>query len=748
MADSYNLFDDDLIFGNSETVEQPEESHKDLLTEQRELTDRLDEASKLYYQGKQSEFSDTEFDLQLHRLEDMEKQTGTIFPNSPTQRVGSDIQDGFDKVKHPIPMLTIDNVYKSEQLNKWLEKTIAEHPEVNGFEVSTKFDGVSLELHYHKGVLVSASTRGDKLIGDDVTVNAKTIRDIPLTLHNHYNIESRYSECQDVYQIEMKEPLDIYVRGEVMMRRSVLNELNQELAARGEKLFANCRNACSGSLKAYDSSVTAKRKLIFRPWDVLFFDANGKRGWMKCAKQAWFRANDFNCEEFAEILSLHGFAKDDFDVDWIISVVDEYKQKLDNSHPDFDYDGVVIKIEDDGLREQIGTHDHKSVDWAIARKWNEEREAITLLESVTWQVGRQGAVTPVGNIRPVPVDGVTASNVTLHNPLFVLNNGLMQNGPIKITRSGGVIPYCLGTPLEDEYRRWVEQSGIKDFKMIEGIETPTHCPVCGAELVLSDDFKSLQCPNKNCPAQVNGRIENWCSKDVMNIQDIGPEVIADMVEKNVICEPLDLYDLEKNYTPEELADCLGAGYGEKSIKKYYKNIRLSKTQPLERIISGLSIDGIGKQNARNLVKAFKSFENLMNASEEELKDIDGIGDVLAANIRQFMTEDGQYWLDKMTEIGLQLTAAGADEQPGPNGIGPVLEGLKIVFSGASKYFPGDSAEDFLESFGAKCGHSVSKKTNYLVIGESPGPKKLQTAKELGIEILHEDEFYKKFSLKV
>lgn len=724
MADSYNLFDDDLIFGNSETVKQPEESHKDLLTEQRELTDRLDEASKLYYQGKQSEFSDTEFDLQLHRLEDMEKQTGTIFPNSPTQRVGSDIQDSFDKVKHPIPMLTIDNTYNQNELEAWLNKQKA-----LTYEISTKFDGVSLEIHYKDGVMVSASTRGDKNIGDDVTANAKTIKTIPLTLNGN-----KAFYCGK----------DIYVRGEVLMPRSVFTAINQELAASGKKLMANCRNACSGTIKQLDSRITAARRLTFRPWDIIVTE-NGRvhPEYANCDLRTFdlgivFEYLGFFIEEYARPVYVN---KED-----VLETVAEYKKHLDESNPDFDYDGVVIKVL--SQEERMKTVDHRAIEWGIARKWNEERETITLLESVTWQVGRQGAVTPVGNVRPVPVDGVTVSNLTLNNPLFILNNGLMLNGPIKITRSGGVIPYCLGTPLEDEYRRWVEQSGIKDFKMIEVIETPTHCPVCGAELVLSDDFKSLQCPNKNCPAQVNGRIENWCSKDVMNIQDIGPEVIADMVEKNVICEPLDLYDLEKNYTPEELADCLGAGYGEKSIKKYYKNIRLSKTQPLERIISGLSIDGIGKQNARNLVKVFKSFENLMNASEEELKDIDGIGDVLAANIRQFMTEDGQYWLDKMTEIGLQLTATGTDEQPSTNGIGPVLEGLKIVFSGASKYFPGDSAEYFLESFGAKCGHSVSKKTNYLVIGESPGPKKLQTAKELGIEILHEDEFYKKFSLKV
>ena len=724
MTDSYNLFDDDLIFGNSETAEQPKESYKDLLTEQRELTDRLDEASKLYYQGKQSEFSDTEFDLQLHRLEDMEKQTGTIFPNSPTQRVGSDIQDGFDKVKHPIPMLTIDNTYNQNELETWLNKQKA-----LTYEISTKFDGVSLEIHYKDGVMVSASTRGDKNIGDDVTANAKTIKTIPLTLNGN----------KAFYRGK-----DIYVRGEVLMSRSVFAAINQELAASGKKLMANCRNACSGTIKQLDSRITAARRLTFRPWDIIVTE-NGRvhPEYANCDLRTFdlgivFEYLGFFIEEYARPMYVN---KED-----VLETVAEYKKHLDESNPDFDYDGVVIKVL--SQEERMKTVDHRAIEWGIARKWNEERETITLLESVTWQVGRQGAVTPVGNVHPVPVDGVTVSNLTLNNPLFILNNGLMLNGPIKITRSGGVIPYCLGTPLEDEFRRWVEQSGIKDFKMIEVIETPTHCPVCGAELVLSDDFKSLQCPNKNCPAQVNGRIENWCSKDVMNIQDIGPEVIADMVEKNVICEPLDLYDLEKNYTPEELADCLGAGYGVKSIKKYYKNIRLSKTQPLERIISGLSIDGIGKQNGRNLVKTFKSFENLMNASEEELKDIDGIGDVLAANIRRFMTKDGQYWLDKMTEIGLQLTATGADEQPSTNGIGPVLEGLKIVFSGASKYFPGDSAEDFLESFGAKCGHSVSKKTNYLVIGESPGPKKLQTAKELGIEILHEDEFYKKFSLKV
>ena len=716
--DSYNLFDDD-----NQTVEEPNAaSYENPLDEQRALTDRLDEASKLYYQGKQSEFSDIEFDLQLHRLEEMEKQSGTIFPNSPTQRVGSDIQDGFDKVKHPIPMLTIDNTYKQDDLNAWLNKQSA-----LTYEISTKFDGVSLEIHYKDGIMLTASTRGDKNIGDDVTANAKTIKTIPLSLNGNKSF------------LQGK---DIYVRGEVLMPRSVFNEINEELAASGKKLMANCRNACSGTIKQLDSRITAARKLTFRPWDIIVaVDGQVHPEYANC---------DLCTFDLGIVFDYLGFYMEDFahpvyaNKEDVLSAVEEYKKNLDDSHPDFDYDGVVIKVL--SQEERMKTVDHRAIEWGIARKWNEEREAITILESVTWQVGRQGAVTPVANFKPIPLDGVTVTNATLHNVGFIEKRNLTINDAVKITRSGGVIPYVLCTvPIED----YVKKNGSLPDGLSEHkeIEIPELCPVCGEELVF--DGEILKCPNASCPAQINGRIENWCSKDVMNIQDIGPEVIADMVEKNVICEPLDLYELEKNYTPSELADILGAGYGEKSIKKYYKNIRMSKSQPLDRIISGLSIEGIGKQNSRNLVKAFKSFENLMNASVNDLKEIDGIGDVLAANIHQFMIEDGQYWFDKMTEIGLQLETT-EEEKPNvdTNGVGPVLEGLKIVFSGSSKYFPGDSSEDFLESFGAKCGHSVSKKTNYLVIGENPGPKKLQTAKDYGIEIVPEDDFYKKFGLNV
>ena len=679
----------------------------------KQLTDRLDVASRLYYIGQTSEFSDTKFDIKFKELQLLEKETGTVYQNSPTQRVGSDVQTEFKKLEHPEPMLTIENTYNGAELQKWLDDNPSDL-----YEISTKFDGVSLELHYQNGTLTSASTRGDKNVGDDVTANAKTIKTIPLSIGG----------CDDS---------DVYVRGEVLMLRSVFDTINEELESLGMKTMKNCRNAASGSIKQLDSRIAASRQLTFRPWDILVYK-DGQfvetfSGYTDLSKT--FNKLNFYIEDFAKPIYVTG--------DKLIEAVDNYKKTLNESHPDFDYDGVVIKVASVFERRKIGTKDHRAIEWGIARKWNEERAGLTVIENVTWQVGRTGTVTPVANFRPFPLDGVTVNNATLHNLDFIEKNNLAIGLYVKVVRSGGVIPDVTGNATAEE----MKAAGVSydDDAKAMCIEYPKVCPVCGTELIREGDF--LKCPNDKCKGRLLESIEYWCSKKVMDIDGIGPEFIRDLIEKQLVTCPIDLYLLERNYTVKELIEILGAGYGQTSIKKKLKSIKESLKQPAYRVLAGTGIPGIGPRMAKILLSEFGSISGIFAKSEEELKDVAGIGEVLANNIASYALHTGWSFLTDCQELGLN-TVAEDDRSSGAEKKEQLLAGLKIVFSGSSKYFPGDTVEEFLESYGAKCGHSINSKTDYLVTGAKPGPKKVKTCEEMNIPMMEEDDFYQKFGLDV
>ena len=691
---------------------------------QLELTNLLDRASKAYYIDNSPIMTDVEFDMKFKELQKMEKESKIIFSNSPTQRVGLDIQPEFKKVRHIEPMLTIENTYDDDGLKEWLDSMIEKYGDTI-FEISTKYDGVSLELTYKNGILVSASTRGDKIIGDDVTLNAKTIKSIPLTLP-YMDEDGLLADCT------------VCVRGEVMMQRSVLEALNEQLISEGKEPKANCRNAASGSLKQLNPNITAQRNLIFRPWDILVYNPDGSLRPNKQLMTETFTDLGFASDNYAHIQIIDTKYED------LLTVVQNYKKRLDANNPDFDYDGVVIKVADQTLRQKIGTEDHRAIRWGIARKWNEDRIGLTILNSVTWQVGRTGNITPVANFKPTYLDGVQVSNATLHNVAFIRKNNLKINAPVKITRSGGVIPYVLGTVSVDEYLLATGMSKVIDIseKNYRDVEIPEVCPVCGHHLEFEGDI--LKCNNLYCEAQNQRRIENWCSKDVMNLDGIGPRIIEDMLDKGIIACELDLYLVGQNYTAKQIADALGEGYGLTSAKNILSSINESRKRPFECVISGMSIDGIGKQNAKLLAKHFKTMEALKDASLEELKSLDGIGDVLAQNIYDFMQKNGDEWLFLMRDFGLNTEYKEEESAFGPQE--KVLAGLHIVFSGKSAYFPGDAVEEYLESLGAKCGHTVNKKVNYLVVGEKPGPAKVSKAKEIGVEMLGEIEFYEKFGL--
>ena len=665
------------------------------------LTYMLDEASKKYYRGEDSGISDEDFDMYMHELMELEEKNGQVFPNSPTKRVGSDIQDGFKKGKHPSPMLTINNTYNDDGLQEWVDKTHKMLLEWNPsrsetYLIGTKFDGVSLELHYHDCHLVQALTRGDKMVGDDVTENAKTILDIPIDL-----------VCSNG---------DIYVRGEVMLPKSRLDAINKEREANGEEKFSNARNACTGSLKQLDPKITKQRGLIFRAWDLLGYEA----GVDTMEDKLYILQNlGFNIGEVGPMVCTFND---------VVSETTKMRELLLESGVDYDYDGIVVKINETDIQENIGTKDTRAIEWGIARKWN-DKVVETVLLDVDWQVGRTGVLTPVARLEPVECGGVTVTNATLHNLGFIRKNDIMKYDWLKIVRSGDVIPYIEGVDLD------LREGGVRYH-----VESPVKCPICGGNLEYEGEL--IKCTNVDCSAQITGKILQFCSKDCMDIKTIGEKVVEDLVATTLVKNYWDLYRL-KEYMIGSLVNILGQGYGELSVNKMINAIEQSKKRPFENVLAALSIPGVGKVTGRLLANHFKTIDCLANATVIELLSIDGIGAVMVKDIYDWFHSDfGQYSVKFLKENGFNISVEESiDEIP----YRP-LDDLKICFTGKSERFSGDEVEDFLESLGAKCGHSVSGALNYLIIGLKPGGSKVKKAEDLGVEIISEKEFYEKFGI--
>lgn len=673
---------------------------------QKELTDKLDLASRQYYNGLTSEFSDTEFDIKLKELQEMEKESGFIFPNSPTIRVGSDLQKEFKKGEHPKPMFTIENVYDDDGLIKWVED-IKEKYGVNKFNVSIKYDGVSCELWYKNGVFEKALTRGDKLIGDDITENVKTIKNIPMVLPNApYGI--------------------VYIRGEILLPKSRLDMINSERINNGEQPFSNTRNACSGSIKQLDPKVTAKRGLIFKAWDCFGEYINAETMWRK----TWFLIENGFYYESVKLEDNSVFCTTPFTIIYtnreeFINTINSTKKYLNEANLDYDFDGIVIKVNDIDIQDKIGTKDTRAIEWGIARKWNEELEVETTLLDIDWQVGRTGVLTPVGRLDPVECNGVVISNVTLHNWDFIGSMGILIGDKLRITRSGGVIPYVIG-------RRSGEYGEIPS--------EPKKCPICGHEVY--QDGALIKCSNRNCNAKVIGRIIQFCSKECMDIRNIGEAVIESLVLNGLISNVADLYTLKDRYSVSELINIMGKGYGDKSITKMLESIEDSKNKSFENVLAGLSIPNVGKVVARQLASEFKTIYNLMNCTYDSLIAIDGIGEIMADEILVWFNMKENIDLCKNL-MGYSLKMISSVEHKINDGC---LNNLTVCFTGSSNKFKGDDIEKFLEENGAKCVHSVSKKLNYLIIGEKPGSSKVKKAEESGVEIISENEFYKKYNL--
>lgn len=670
---------------------------------QKDLTERLRKASELYYsKAQESEFNDTEFDLKMHELEQLEKETGIILPNSPTQFVGSDIQKGFGKGQHPTPMLTIDNTYSEDELQEWADK-MHEKYGVETFDAEIKYDGVSLELHYENGIFKRALTRGDKIIGDDVTANIKGVKDIPFTLTPADSTSLRG---------------DFYVRGEVLMPKSKLAELNQSQIAIGDKAFSNTRNACAGSLKQLDPKVTASRGLIFRAWDCF----GGGMNFIDMGMKHYILLRlGFKYEVEPTPIKYHpnNFSKE----------VSDFKATVDSNNLDYDYDGIVVKFNLIDDQEKIGTQDTKAIGWGIARKWNENYEARTTLKDVEWQVGKTGVLTPVGILEPVECAGVIVTNVTLNNWEYIQKFNLYNGDYVTITRSGGVIPQLIG-------------AAHNIANEPQPVKLPERCPECGGELEF--DGKLLKCTNDKCPAKEIGKILYFCSKEGCNIMSVGESVVQDLFEKRIVRDISDIIGFAEHpdWFIDYATNLLEVGYGEKKIKKIADEFVKAKDTPFEKLLAALSIPGVAKVTARNIANHFGHMDNFMRATREELAAIDGIGDVMSKDIYEWT--HGWYGATLLQSL---ITGRWHCSVETPTDTGDkALSELTVCFTGKSERFSGDEVENFLEINGAKCTHSVSKKVDYLIIGEKPGGSKVTKAQELGVEIIEEDLFYKKFNL--
>ena len=674
---------------------------------------RISELSKIienhnynYYILTQPTISDYDFDMLLNELIDLEKQfPDLVLPYSPTQRVGGDLTKEFKTVKHRYPMLSLSNSYNIEEVKEFIsriKKTIEEDVE---FVCELKFDGVSISLTYESGLFVKAVTRGDGTQGDDVTTNIKTIRSIPLRLKGNY---------PDFFEM----------RGEVIMPHSSFNSINAEREDLGLQPFANPRNAAAGTIKLQDSKEVAKRKLdqycyfMMMDDDKMIFNTHYES--LAAAKQ-W----GFNVSNFMAI------CKSVEDIEDFINYWDEKRKELP-----FDIDGIVIKVNDFKQREILG-FTAKSPRWAIAYKFKAE-EAHTKLLSVDFQVGRHGTITPVANLEPVQLAGTIVKRATLHNADFIEQLDLHHEDIVSVEKGGEIIPKITAVDLK---------SRKEDSKKITFIE---HCPECGTKLVKAEGETAWYCPNTlGCPPQIKGRIEHFISRKAMNIESLGEGKVEVLFDNNLIKDYSDLYNLtydkiyglEKIIIVEDETNLLQenvrkVSFKEKTANNIIEAIEKSKSVPFARVLFALGIKYVGETTAKLIAKAMGSIDNIINASLEELTDIEEVGGKIALSIKDFFADERNIdIINKLKEAGLQF-----EQEKKEVSENQVLSGMSIVVSGVFSTMSRDEIKQLIEDLGGKNVSSISKKTSFVVAGDKMGPEKRKKAESLGIEIKTEDEF--------
>ena len=639
-----------------------------------------------YYVLNQPTISDYDFDQLMHELQDLESRHPEMAdPNSPTQRVGSDIQSEFRQVAHKYPMLSLANTYSEQDVRDWYDsvtKGLAGEP----FEVccEMKYDGLSISLTYVDGRLTQAVTRGDGVQGDDVTANVRTIRAIPLVLPG-----TGY-------------PSEFEIRGEILMPWASFERLNAEREAAEEPLFANPRNAASGTLKSLDSRVVAQRQLDAYLYYLLGEElpAEGHFENLEAARQWGFKIS----EGMKKVKS----------VDEVLDFINYWDTERKNLP--VATDGIVLKV--NSLRQQRALgFTAKSPRWAIAYKFKAERACTELLE-VTYQVGRTGAVTPVANMAPVQLAGTTVRRATLNNEDFIRSFDLHIGDHVYVEKGGEIIPKIVGVDID---QRPIIAQQVQFIK---------RCPECGTPLVRYEGEAAWYCPNDaGCPPQIKGRIEHFIARKAMNIDSLGPETVDEYYRRGLIHNVADLYDID-------VQQINGDGSRTKSAQRIVNGIQKSKEVPFERVVFALGIRFVGETSARLLARHFKSMDALMAAGLEELQEVEGIGEVMAKSIiSYFHNEQNREIVERLRGYGLQFSLSTINSP-----LSTKLEGLSIVISGVFQHHSRDEYKLMIEQNGGKNVGSISGKTSFILAGDNMGPSKLQKAEKLGIRIVNEEEF--------
>lgn len=652
-----------------------------------QLRKELHEHNYNYYVLNQPTISDQDFDFLMHELQELEARHPEMSdPNSPTQRVGSDVNENFRQVAHKYPMLSLANTYSEQDVADFYN-SVKKGLGGEDFEIccEMKYDGLSISLTYVDGRLVQGVTRGDGVHGDDVTANVKTIRSIPLVLKNG------------------DWPREFEIRGEILMPWKVFERLNAEREAAEEPLFANPRNAASGTLKSLNPAVVAERHLDAYLYYLLGEDISGDGHYenLEKARRWGFKISE-GMRKVKTLQEIYDFIKY-----W-----DTERKNLPVAT-----DGIVLKV--NSLRQQRALgYTAKSPRWAIAYKFKAEREC-TRLNEVTYQVGRTGQVTPVANMEPVQLAGTTVRRATLNNEDFIRSLDLHEGDYVYVEKGGEIIPKIVGV---DTSRRNASALPVRFI---------THCPECGAELVRYEGEAAYYCPNDaGCPPQIKGRIEHFISRRAMNIDSLGPETIDDYYQRGLIHNVADLYDIK-----EEQIN--GDGTRRKSAQKIIDGITASKHVPFERVVFALGIRFVGETSARLLARRFKNIDSLAGASLQELTDVDGIGEVIAESvITYFHNPANMDIVSRLRAYGLQMSLT--EEQIKSSST--KLVGKSIVISGVFKMHSRDEYKRIIEENGGKNVGSISGKTSFILAGDNMGPAKLQKADKLGIPVVDEKTF--------
>lgn len=660
------------------------------MNELQQITDLRNELHKhnyKYYVLNAPDISDEQFDLLMHTLEALEAKHPECFdPNSPTQRVGSDVNSEFSQVEHRYPMLSLANTYNEQEVADFYN-SIKKLLNGEAFEIccELKYDGLSISLLYENGKLIRAITRGDGVRGDDVTANVKTIKSIPLVLQG--------DDYPDVFEM----------RGEILMPWKVFEKLNKERELAEEPLFANPRNAASGTLKSLKSSLVSKRSLDAYLYYMLGEELPSATHYenLEKAKTWGFKIGE-GIKKVKTLQEIYDF----------IAYWDTERKNLPVAT-----DGIVLKVNAIEQQKQLG-YTAKSPRWAIAYKFKAERE-LTQLESVSYQIGRTGAVTPVAKMSPVQLAGTIVKRATLNNADFITSLDLHINDYVYVEKGGEIIPKIVGV---DATKRSLNATPIRFIDK---------CPECGTPLIRYEGEAAYYCPNEDgCSPQIKGKIEHFISRKAMNIDSLGPETIDEYYRKGLITNIASLYSLR-------LEDINDGGKRNKSAQKVIQAIEKSKAIPFERVLFALGIRFVGETSARLIARKFTSIEMLKSATIEQLMQVDGVGEVIAQSIKAyFLNEKNVEIVSQLEAMGVQMAIKEDETKP----TSTLLQDLSIVISGVFTHHSRDEYKAIIEQHGGKNVGSISSKTSFILAGDNMGPSKLQKAEKLGIKIVNEEEF--------